>query len=92
MLEKTDTTEIWVEMTQQVLDDLDEARAKEKMGRSEMIMEATQQFLRQRKASDLRDEMERGYTEMASINFSIACECTHVESEAEDKNLQVLGG
>ncbi|EUJ51842.1 CopG family transcriptional regulator [Listeria fleischmannii FSL S10-1203] len=40
----------------------------------------------------MRTEMERGYEEMAKINFAIACECTHVEAEAESKNIEVLGG
>ncbi|MEF3401325.1 CopG family transcriptional regulator, partial [Listeria monocytogenes] len=26
------------------------------------------------------------------INFAIACECTHVEAEAEDRNISILGG
>lgn len=65
---------------------------KEKMGRSEVIMEATQQFLQEKRARELRDEMERGYAEMATINFAIACECTHVEAEAEDRNISILGG
>ncbi|MBC8824679.1 CopG family transcriptional regulator, partial [Escherichia coli] len=25
-------------------------------------------------------------------NFAIACECTHVEAEAEDRNISILGG
>lgn len=65
---------------------------KRKMGRSEVIMEATQQFLQEKRARELRDEMERGYAEMATINFAIACECTHVEAEAEDRNISILGG
>ncbi|EFR97580.1 'toxin-antitoxin system, antitoxin component' [Listeria ivanovii FSL F6-596] len=55
-------------------------------------MEATQQFLQEKRARELRDEMERGYAEMATINFAIACECTHVEAEAEDRNISILGG
>nr|WP_202881108.1 CopG family ribbon-helix-helix protein [Listeria monocytogenes] len=83
---------ISVELPQEMIQELDVVVEKEKMGRSEVIMEATQQFLQEKRARELRDEMERGYAEMATINFAIACECTHVEAEAEDRNISILGG
>ncbi|MBF2594411.1 CopG family ribbon-helix-helix protein [Listeria welshimeri] len=92
MLEKEKRTIISVELTQEMVQELDIVVEKEKMGRSEVIMEATQQFLQEKRARELRDEMERGYAEMATINFAIACECTHVEAEAEDRNISILGG
>ncbi|EAD8943801.1 CopG family transcriptional regulator [Listeria monocytogenes] len=92
MLEKEKRMIISVELTQEMIQELDVVVEKEKMGRSEVIMEATQQFLQEKRASELRDEMERGYAEMATINFAIACECTHVEAEAEDRNISILGG
>ncbi|ACK40080.1 CopG family ribbon-helix-helix protein [Listeria monocytogenes] len=92
MLEKENRMIISVELTQEMIQELDVVVEKEKMGRSEVIMEATQQFLQEKRARELRDEMERGYAEMATINFAIACECTHVEAEAEDRNISILGG
>ncbi|EAG3220269.1 CopG family ribbon-helix-helix protein [Listeria monocytogenes] len=92
MLEKEKRMIISVELTQEMKQELDVVVEKEKMGRSEVIMEATQQFLQEKRARELRDEMERGYAEMATINFAIACECTHVEAEAEDRNISILGG
>ncbi|EQB8890068.1 CopG family transcriptional regulator [Listeria monocytogenes] len=92
MLEKENRMIISVEPTQEMIQELDVVVEKEKMGRSEVIMEATQQFLQEKRARELRDEMERGYAEMATINFAIACECTHVEAEAEDRNISILGG
>ncbi|HAA9474090.1 TPA_asm: CopG family transcriptional regulator [Listeria monocytogenes] len=91
MLEKEKRMIISVELTQEMIQELDVVVEKEKMGRSEVIMEATQQFLQEKRARELRDEMERGYAEMATINFAIACECTHVEAEAEDRNISILG-
>ncbi|EHZ6143344.1 CopG family ribbon-helix-helix protein [Listeria monocytogenes] len=92
MLEKENRMIISVELTQEMIQELDVVVEKEKMGRSEVIMEATQQFLQEKRARELRDEMERGYAEMATINFAIACECTHLEAEAEDRNISILGG
>ncbi|CWU26820.1 CopG family ribbon-helix-helix protein [Listeria monocytogenes] len=92
MLEKEKRMIISVELPQEMIQELDVVVEKEKMGRSEVIMEATQQFLQEKRARELRDEMERGYAEMATINFAIACECTHVEAEAEDRNISILGG
>ncbi|EHY9943805.1 CopG family ribbon-helix-helix protein [Listeria monocytogenes] len=92
MLEKEKRMIISVELTQEMIQELDVVVEKEKMGRSEVIMEATQQFLQEKRARELRDEMERGYAEMATINFAIACECIHVEAEAEDRNISILGG
>ncbi|EUJ30763.1 hypothetical protein MFLO_10204 [Listeria floridensis FSL S10-1187] len=92
MLERKQLKEISITLTQDLLDELDSFVQKEKVERSEVIMEAAQEFLKRKRARDLRDEMERGYIEMAKINFAIACECTHVESEAENRNIEVLGG
>ncbi|MBC1908024.1 CopG family transcriptional regulator, partial [Listeria booriae] len=67
MLEKENRMIISVELTQEMIQELDVVVEKEKMGRSEVIMEATQQFLQEKRARELRDEMERGYAEMATI-------------------------
>ncbi|AHF43516.1 transcriptional regulator [Listeria monocytogenes serotype 1/2a str. 88-0478] len=66
MLEKENRMIISVELTQEMIQELDVVVEKEKMGRSEVIMEATQQFLQEKRARELRDEMERGYAEMAT--------------------------
>ncbi len=92
MLEREQHKEISIVLSQEVIDEIDRLVVEEKVERSEVIMEATQEFLKQKKAREMRTEMERGYTEMAKINFAIACECTHVEAEAESKNIEVLGG
>ncbi|MBC1520253.1 CopG family ribbon-helix-helix protein [Listeria aquatica] len=92
MLEKKQQKEISISLTQDLLEELDLFVQKEKMERSEVIMEATQEFLKRKKAREVRVEMERGYIEMAKINFAIACECTHAESEAENRNIEILGG
>ncbi|WP_099223431.1 CopG family ribbon-helix-helix protein [Listeria costaricensis] len=92
MLERDSKHEISVILTEELIQELDLVVEKEKVGRSEVIREATQLFLKQKKAREMRDEMKRGYTEMATINFAIACECTHVEAEAENRNIDILGG
>ncbi|WP_239256144.1 CopG family ribbon-helix-helix protein [Listeria ilorinensis] len=92
MLERDSKHEISVILTEELIQELDLVVEKEKVGRSEVIREATQLFLKQKKAREMRDEMKRGYTEMATINFAIACECTHVEAEAENRNIEILGG
>ncbi|WP_163652207.1 CopG family ribbon-helix-helix protein [Listeria sp. PSOL-1] len=92
MLERECETEISVTLTEELMQELDSVVKKEKVGRSEVIREATKQFIEQKKARELRDEMEKGYTEMATINFAISSECTHVEAEAETKSMEILGG
>ncbi|RFQ75138.1 CopG family transcriptional regulator, partial [Escherichia coli] len=58
MLEKEKRMIISVELTQEMIQELDVVVEKEKMGRSEVIMEATQQFLQEKRSRELRDEME----------------------------------
>lgn len=92
VLEKVKWTSVSVEITQETMNELDEIVEKERIEKNEIINRAVKQYISQQKVHDLRIEMERGYAEMANINFAIACECTHVETEAEDKNIRVLGG
>ncbi|MBC1333629.1 ribbon-helix-helix protein, CopG family, partial [Listeria booriae] len=53
MLEKEKRMIISVELTQEMVQELDVVVEKEKMGRSEVIMEATQQFLQEKRAREL---------------------------------------
>lgn len=55
MLEKEKRMIISVELTQEMIQELDVVVEKEKMGRSEVIMEATQQFLQEKRARELRE-------------------------------------
>lgn len=92
VLEKLEWTTMSIELMQETMSELDVLARKQRIEKNEIIDRAVKQYISQQKVRDLRVEMERGYAEMANINFAIACECTHVESEAEDKNIRVLGG
>ncbi|EIA20403.1 hypothetical protein KKC_07252, partial [Listeria fleischmannii subsp. coloradonensis] len=58
MLEREQHKEISVVLSQEVIEELDRLVIEEKVERSEVIMEATQEFLKQKKAREMRTEME----------------------------------
>ncbi|EUJ51843.1 CopG family transcriptional regulator [Listeria fleischmannii FSL S10-1203] len=51
MLEREQHKEISVVLSQEVIEELDRLVIEEKVERSEVIMEATQEFLKQKKSS-----------------------------------------
>ncbi|UII56216.1 antitoxin endoai [Cytobacillus spongiae] len=84
MSESSATTEIMVELPQQLLSELDVYISSEQVNRNEFIKHATQKYLRERKKRQIRESMRRGYMEMAKINLMIASEAFQAEYEAEN--------
>jgi len=53
----------------------------ENKNRSELIREAMRFYLEEKKKSRLREQMRRGYLEMAQINLALAQEAYQYEEE-----------
>lgn len=64
-----------------LLQEVDGVMDLEKKNRSELIREAMRFYLEERKKSRLREQMRRGYLEMAQINLSLAQEGFYSEEE-----------
>ncbi|MBD3109696.1 antitoxin endoai [Bacillus sp. AGMB 02131] len=77
------TREIIVQLPQNLLSELDGCVQEDNVNRNELLYRATKMYLHERKKRKLRDDMKRGYIEMATINLSIASEAFLAEYEAE---------
>ncbi|NMA51912.1 MAG: ribbon-helix-helix protein, CopG family [Peptococcaceae bacterium] len=64
-----------------LLEEVDGIAAAEQLNRSEFIREAMKLYIAERKRRKLREEMKRGYIEMAKINLALAMEHHRLESE-----------
>ncbi len=63
---------IVVSLPSSLLKEVDGLVAVEKRNRSEFIREAMRLYLEERKRSELRESLKRGYQEMASLNLALA--------------------
>ncbi len=83
MSESNATREIIVQLPQNLLTELDGYVQEDDVNRNELLYRATKMYLHERKKRKIRDEMKRGYIEMATINLGIASEAFLAEYEAE---------
>ena len=83
MSESSATREILIRLPQNFLSELDGYVSEENVNRSEFIYHATKMYIRERKKTEFRESMKRGYIEMAAINLTIASEAFLLEFEAD---------
>ena len=72
---------IMISLPLTLLEEVDTVLCIEKMNRSELIREAMNFYLREKRRIRLREEMRRGYLEMARLNLVISQECFDCEEE-----------
>lgn len=72
---------IMVTIPENLLLEIDRIVLSEKGNRNEYIQEAMRLYLAERKKRMLREQMKRGYLEMAQINLRLALEGVAAESE-----------
>lgn len=81
---------IMISLPESLLAEVDGLANLEKRNRSEFIREAMKLYITERKRRNIREQMKRGYQEMAPINLALAVENYDVENEVQryyDKNL-----
>lgn len=78
------TRRIMICLPATLLEEVDVIISVEKKNRSELIREAMRFYLREKQKSRLREEMRRGYQEMARINLLLAQEAFDSEEEVRD--------
>lgn len=71
-----------ISVPENLLRELDGLVDIENKNRSEFIREAMKFYIAERKRRTLREEMKKGYQEMAGMNLVIARECFGAENEA----------
>lgn len=92
MSESSATTEIIIQLPQQLIAELDGFADQDNLNRSELIYRATKMYLRERKKRQIVESMRRGYMEMAKINLAIASEALQAEYEAENTVERLVSG
>ncbi|MFS0784399.1 antitoxin endoai [Bacillus sp. 1P06AnD] len=83
MSESRTVREIVIQLPQNLLMELDGYVQEDNVTRNELLYRATKMYIHDRRKRKLRDEMKRGYIEMAAINLTIASEAFLAEYEAE---------
>ncbi|MCL6635811.1 MAG: ribbon-helix-helix protein, CopG family [Peptococcaceae bacterium] len=71
-----------ISLPDSLLAEVDDIAAAERLNRSELIREAMKLYIAECKRRMLREQMKRGYLEMATINLSLALEQYRLEVEA----------
>ena len=77
-----ETKRIMISSPHNLLEEVDDIVATEKRARSEFIREAMRLYLAEREKQQIREKMQKGYTEMAKLNLRLANEAFEVENEA----------
>lgn len=72
---------IMVSLPESVIAEIDGIVSMEKVNRSELIQEVMLLYITERKRQSLREQMKRGYAEMAQINLTLAVEGVAAEAE-----------
>jgi CopG family transcriptional regulator/antitoxin EndoAI len=83
---------IIITVSENLLSEVDAFTVMESKNRSEIVREAIKFYLGERKKELMREQMKKGYMEMAAINLQIAIESSdledEVQNECEDKQLE----
>lgn len=81
---------IIITMPENLLVEMDKLTAVECKNRSEIVREAIRFYLGERKKSLTREQMKKGYLEMAELNLSLASENYGLEEEALTNGIDKL--
>lgn len=92
VLSKMDTKRIMISLPHHLLEEVDGVVEKEQSNRSEFIRQAMKLYLRERKKRHIRETMQQGYMEMASINLNMASEAFDAEEEANHTLCRLVSG
>ncbi|HHU31435.1 MAG: CopG family ribbon-helix-helix protein [Zhaonellaceae bacterium] len=79
----SDVKRIMISIPESLLKEVDGLASMEKRNRSEFIREAMRLYISERKRRTLREQMKKGYQEMAKINLALALENYELESEVQ---------
>ena len=86
------TRRIMISLPSHLLTEVDGIVASEKRTRSEFIREAMKHYLFERRRNQIREEMQKGYMEMAKINLSLSQEALVAENEAHQRAEEMVSG
>ncbi|AEF93347.1 putative transcriptional regulator, CopG family [Desulfotomaculum nigrificans CO-1-SRB] len=83
---------IMISLPDSLLAEVDDIVEAERVNRSEFIREAMKLYIAERKRRLLREQMKKGYLEMAKLNLALAIEYQRIENEATGYELAKAEG
>ncbi len=72
-----------ISIPENLLKEVDGLATREKRNRSEFIREAMKLYISEHNRRSIREQMKKGYQEMAQINLGLALENYEAENEAQ---------
>lgn len=81
---------IIITVPENLLSEMDTLTTVESKNRSEIVREAIRFYLRERKKNLTREQMKKGYLEMAELNLNLASENYGLEEEASIHGIDKL--
>ncbi|MGI5879912.1 MAG: CopG family ribbon-helix-helix protein [Syntrophomonadaceae bacterium] len=81
---------IIITVPENLLSEMDDISTQECKNRSEVVREAIGFYLGERKKNFIREQMKKGYMEMAEINLKFACENCGVEEDVLNNCIEKL--
>lgn len=81
---------IIITIPENLLSEMDTITTVESKNRSEIVREAIRFYLRERKKNLTREQMKKGYLEMAELNLNLASESYGLEEEAITNGIDKL--
>jgi CopG family transcriptional regulator/antitoxin EndoAI len=83
---------IMISLPDNLLQEVDGIVASEKLNRSEFIREAMKLYISEKRKRTIREQMKKGYMEMAKINLALAGENFALEHEVSRLYERCLAG
>ncbi len=78
-----DYRKIEISLPDKLINEIDCLAQKEELDRGELMRQAMAAYIQERKRWHLREQMKKGYIEMANINLKLAMEQARLEEEAD---------
>ncbi|MCX7749021.1 MAG: ribbon-helix-helix protein, CopG family [Clostridia bacterium] len=82
---------ILISLPDNLLKEVDSMVSIEKTNRSEFVREAMKLYIREKRKIEMRDQMKKGYQEMAEINLKLAEICFDADNDQQKKYEERLG-
>lgn len=91
-MSSNNTIRIVISLPQNLLQEVDGVVEIEALNRSELIRKAMRLYLLEREKQVLRENMQKGYMEMANINLNLSLESFLIEEEADSVFCRLVSG
>ncbi len=86
------TERIMISLPENLLKEVDGIVSCENCSRSEFVRQAMRLYIQEKRKHEIREKLQKGYQEMASINLDLANEALEAENEASKLAEDLVSG